>query len=56
MLPDPNTSRAMLIGTSRYTDPGLTSLPAVAENLTALARLLRDPGISGLPKTHCTVI
>ncbi|WP_369383135.1 caspase family protein [Streptomyces sp. cg36] len=46
----------MLIGTSRYTDPGLTSLPAVAENLTALARLLRDPGIWGLPKTHCTVI
>ncbi|MER8197565.1 caspase family protein [Streptomyces microflavus] len=56
MLPDPNTSRAILIGTSRYTDPGLTSLPAVAENLKDLARLLRDPGIWGLPKTHCTVI
>ncbi|MEV0399167.1 caspase family protein [Actinoallomurus sp. NPDC050550] len=56
VLPDPNTSRAVLIGTWRYTDPGLTSLPAVAENLKALARLLRDPGIWGLPKTHCTAI
>ncbi len=56
VLPDPDTSRAVLIGTSRYTDPGLTNLPAVAENLTDLARLLRDPGIWGLPKTNCTVI
>ncbi|MEV5879686.1 caspase family protein [Streptomyces sp. NPDC052101] len=46
----------MLIGTWRYTDPALTNLPAVAENLTALDRLLRDPGIWGLPETHCTVI
>ncbi|MGW4982105.1 caspase, EACC1-associated type [Streptomyces mirabilis] len=56
VLPDPNTSRAVLIGTSRYTDPGLTNLPAVAENLKALAGLLRDPGIWGLPKTRCTLI
>ncbi|MEV7238849.1 caspase family protein [Streptomyces sp. NPDC051020] len=56
VLPDPNTSRAVLIGTWRYTDPALTNLPAVAENLTALDRLLCDPGIWGLPETHCTVI
>ncbi|MFH9587017.1 caspase family protein [Streptomyces luteogriseus] len=56
VLPDPQASRALLIGTSRYTDPGLTSLQAVAENLTALARTLRDPGVWGLPKTHCTTI
>jgi WD40 repeat protein len=56
VLPDPHASRALLIGTSRYTDPGLAGLPAVAENLTALARTLRDPGVWGLPRTHCTTI
>ena len=38
-LPDPAGSRAVLIGTSVYTDPRLPDIPGVANNLTDRASL-----------------
>lgn len=56
MLPDPDRSRAVLIGASRFTDPALDDLPAVRNNLDGLATCLRDSALWGLPPTHCTVV
>jgi len=53
-LPNPSHSRAVLIGTSRFTK--LPQLPAVRNNLSGLADLLRDDRILGLPAKHCVVI
>ncbi|MHC5902461.1 caspase, EACC1-associated type [Streptomyces sp. S6] len=53
-LPDPATSRAVLIGVSTYHH--LPGLPSVANNVTALAELLTDPDLWGLPKKHCVVL
>ncbi|CAM5510662.1 caspase, EACC1-associated type [Streptomyces aurantiogriseus] len=55
-LPDPSTSRAVLIGTSEYTSPNLDGLPAVAANLKALADLLCAPDVWGLPAQNCVVV
>ncbi|MEJ8651143.1 PQQ-binding-like beta-propeller repeat protein [Streptomyces sp. MS1.AVA.3] len=54
LLPEAANSRAVLIGTSRYTH--LSSLPAVANNLPALATALRAPSSWELAEEHCTVI
>ncbi|MFE2186317.1 ABC transporter substrate-binding protein [Streptomyces sp. NPDC059455] len=54
VLPDPAASRAVLIGTSRYAH--LEQIPAVANNLSALAAALCAPGSWGLRPEHCTVI
>ncbi|MEU7004743.1 YDG/SRA domain-containing protein [Nonomuraea sp. NPDC046570] len=53
-LPDPLTSRAVLIGTSEYNY--LSSLPAVANNLQALSDLLQRSDLWGLPAEHCTIV
>lgn len=53
-LPDPLTSRAVLIGTSEYTH--LNDLPAVANNLQALSKLLQRTDLWGLPEEHCVVV
>ncbi|MEV6849483.1 hypothetical protein [Actinoplanes sp. NPDC051411] len=53
-LPDPDHSRAVLIGTANYRH--LEPLPAVARNLESLAVLLRDPRGWGLPAAHLTVV
>ncbi|MFK0127156.1 caspase domain-containing protein [Streptomyces nigra] len=53
-LPDPAASRAVLVGVSRYTV--LEPLPAVANNLPALARALTGPTSWNLPTGHCTVV
>jgi hypothetical protein len=53
-LPDPDHSRAVLIGTANYRH--LEPLPAVARNLDGLAGLLRDPAGWGLPAEHLTVV
>src|SRR2546423_217271 len=44
-------SRAILIGTSRYPRDveNLPNLPAVTANVIDFERLLRDPGVVGLP-------
>ncbi|TJZ59098.1 hypothetical protein FCH28_02895 [Streptomyces piniterrae] len=54
LLPEAANSRAVLIGTSRYTH--LSSLPAVDNNLTALATALRAPSSWELAEEHCTAI
>ncbi|MER5935364.1 caspase family protein [Streptomyces sp. NPDC002054] len=53
-LADPHGSYAVLIGSTRYEDPALEDLPAVAANLEDLGRLLEDPTVWGLPPEHCT--
>ncbi|MFB7864782.1 caspase domain-containing protein [Streptomyces sp. NPDC056069] len=54
VLPDPGASRAVLIGTSRYDH--LEQLPAVSNNLTALAALLSGPLSLRMPPPHVTVL
>jgi hypothetical protein len=55
-LPDPATSRAVLIGTAAYQDPELPGLPGVANNLTDLAAALTSSQGAGLPAEHCRVL
>lgn len=52
--PDAGTSRAVLVGVSTYTF--LEPLPAVANNLPALAAALASPDAWGLPAEHCIVM
>ncbi|MFJ3311067.1 caspase domain-containing protein [Streptomyces sp. NPDC086549] len=54
VLPDPGASRAVLVGTSRYRH--LEQLPAVANNVHALAELLRGPLLLQLPGEHVIVV
>ncbi|MEV7170879.1 caspase family protein [Streptomyces sp. NPDC093224] len=53
-LPDPSTSRAVLIGTAGYRH--LAALPAVEANVKDLAAELCDATIWGLPGQHCTTV
>lgn len=55
-LPDPQTSRVVLIGASQYADPELPDLPAVARTVTDLAQLLTDPTYGVVPEEHCTTL
>lgn len=54
VLPDPGASRAVLVGTGRYAH--LEQLPAVSNNLQALASLLCGPLSLQLPAQHVTVV
>ena len=54
VLPDPGASRAVLVGTGHYQH--LDQLPAVSNNLRALAGLLSGPLSLQLPAQHVTVI
>jgi hypothetical protein len=55
---NPQTSRAVLIGTSHYSDPSYhtSQLPSVANNIHWLGRLLRDPEVWGLAPEHCVEV
>ncbi|WNE98957.1 caspase family protein [Streptomyces luomodiensis] len=53
-LPDPATSRAVLIGVHAFDH--LDDLPAVENNVRRLHDALTDPELWGLPKEHCRVI
>ncbi|WP_425246722.1 caspase, EACC1-associated type [Streptomyces sp. NEAU-NA10] len=53
-LPDPSASAAVLIGTSAYRN--LPQLPAVENNTSDLAAVLRDATVWGLPEARCRVI
>ncbi|MFF5897033.1 caspase family protein [Streptomyces argenteolus] len=55
-LPDPHTSVAVLIGTADYNVPALPGLPAVRNNLSALAAVLTDPEIGGFTADRCIVL
>jgi putative AlgH/UPF0301 family transcriptional regulator len=53
-LADPASSRVVLVGGTRYTN--LPPLPTVANNLTALAEVVADPALWGLPAAHCRTV
>ncbi|MER7542466.1 SAV_2336 N-terminal domain-related protein [Spirillospora sp. NPDC127506] len=54
VVPDPERSRAVLIGVSEYA--ALPDLPAVRNNLNGLKELLCDPQVWGLPEHNCVVL
>ncbi|GAB2934074.1 hypothetical protein GCM10027280_22440 [Micromonospora polyrhachis] len=51
---DPAASRAVLIGTSRYSS--LPPLRSVRRSLREMAAVLTDEGICRLPSRHCSVV
>lgn len=53
-LPQPDLSRAVLIGTSVF--DRLPDLPAVRNNLTELSRSLTDPDSGILPRDNCSIV
>lgn len=53
-LPNPLTSRAVLVGTSQY--KYLQPLPAVERNLKEFSKLLQSDDLWGLPATNCIVV
>ncbi|MFE1171224.1 SUMF1/EgtB/PvdO family nonheme iron enzyme [Streptomyces sp. NPDC058773] len=53
-LSDPSRSCAVLIGTHTYTE--LDDIPAVANNLSRLRELCRDPAVWGLADERCRVL
>ncbi|MGD3111562.1 caspase family protein [Streptomyces sp. YGL11-2] len=56
-LPDPDRSRAILIGTGAHADEsGLPGLPAIGANLAHLWRVLTDPATGSLPPEHCVTV
>ncbi len=55
-FPDPATSRAVLIGASRFTATDLPDIPAVLGNLAGLRAALTDPANGTLTAPHCAVL
>ena len=55
-LPDPVRSRALLLGTSRYADPGLPELAMVRNNIDDLAAVLTSPQGTGLRPEACATM
>ena len=51
-LPDPGTSRALILGTSRFRHPDLPELPTVVEGVAAMARVMTDVQGTSLPHEH----
>jgi hypothetical protein len=55
-LPDPQLSRVVLIGASKYEDEELLDLPAVGKGIADLTEVLTDPVYGLVPADHCTVL
>lgn len=55
-LPESEQSSAVLIGTSTYHSADLTALPAVRNNVEALASILTDPTTGWCRPERCTVV
>ena len=55
-LPDYSRSRAILIGTASYQDPGFLPLPAAANSLAGMRQVLTDPDLCGWPAEQVTVL
>jgi hypothetical protein len=55
-FPDPSTSRAVLIGASRFTAADLPDIPAVLGNLAGVHAALTDPANGTLTAPHCAVL
>ncbi|MFJ9847898.1 caspase family protein [Streptomyces sp. NPDC101150] len=53
-VPDPATSRALIIGVGAY--ESLPGLPSVANNVARLSELLTHADVWGLPEEHCVVL
>ena len=53
-LPDPEASRAVLIGASTYKE--LEQLPAITRNLESLQAIFTSPDLWGLPARNCRLI
>lgn len=54
--PEPDRSRAVLIGVASYGQPGLPHLPAVADSLAGFSAALADPRLCGIPARHQRVL
>jgi DNA-binding CsgD family transcriptional regulator/uncharacterized caspase-like protein len=55
-LPDPQRSRAVLIGTGKYADENLPDLPVVGRTIEDLAAALTDPDHGVVTEPNCTVL
>ena len=55
-LPDPECSRVVLIGTSKYEDEKLPDLPAVSRGIADLKAALTHPVYGIVPEQHCDVL
>jgi outer membrane protein assembly factor BamB len=55
-LPDPQRSRAVLIGTGKYADKKLPDLPVVGRTIGDLAAALTDPVCGIVAESHCAVL
>ena len=55
-LPERSASRALLIGASCFTTADLHDLPAVANNIEALADTLTDPNVGILDRRRCRLL
>ena len=51
--PDPERSRVILVGTSRYADEKLPDLPAVVKTISDLRVALTHPDYGLVPPAHC---
>lgn len=56
MLPDPASSRAVLIGSGTFTSDTLSDYPAISDSISGLASLLTGAHGLSLPASHCTVV
>lgn len=55
-LPDPEQSRAILLGTSRFDDPLLPELPGVLKGIWRLSKILTAQNGTGLRVENCLVL
>ncbi|MFF0722903.1 caspase domain-containing protein [Micromonospora sp. NPDC003816] len=55
-LPERDGSRALLIGSSRFSHDGLHDLPATVNNVQSLADSLTDPDLGGLDPSGCRML
>jgi hypothetical protein len=55
-LPEPERSRLVLIGTSKYEDEKLPDLPAVTRNVAELKAVLTHQVYGIVPEQHCDVL
>jgi hypothetical protein len=51
--PDPERSRVILVGTSKYADENLPDLPAVVKTISDLKAALTHPDYGLVPPAHC---
>jgi hypothetical protein len=55
-LPDPERSRAVIIGSATYDDPAIPDLLSAGRSAQALHNVLTDPARGGLRASHCRLI